>query len=88
MQLIEGPADLIGQAFFKTISGLSPEAAVKAKLALLSAFVNAQKKIEQPSKDKQGYGYKYADLNGVIKRTDKKDEGCSNNFYDYTTLIL
>ena len=68
VQLIEGPADLIGQAFFKTISGLSPEAAVKAKLALLSAFVNVQKKIDQPSKDKQGYGYKYADLNGVITK--------------------
>ena len=27
-------------------------------------------------------------LNGIIKRTYKKDEGCSNNFYDYTTLIL
>ena len=66
-QLIEGPADLIGQAYFKTISGLSPEAAVKAKLALLSSFVNVQAKLEQPSKDKDGYGYKYADLNGVIK---------------------
>lgn len=76
VQLIEGPADLIGQAYFKAISGLSPEAALKAKLSLLSAFVNVQKKIEQPSKDKQGYGYKYADLNGVIKKIQEasKDE--------------
>lgn len=64
--LLEGPADLIGQIYFKTISGLTPEAALKAKLALLSAFVNVQRKLTQPSKDKQGYGYKYADLNGVI----------------------
>lgn len=74
-QLIEGPADLIGQAYFKAISGLSPEAAVKAKLALLSSFVNVQAKLEQPSKDKDGYGYKYADLNGVIKQIQKASEG-------------
>lgn len=67
VQLIEGPADLIGQAYFKAISGLSPEAALKAKLALLSSFINVQHKLLQPTKDKQGYGYKYADLNGVIK---------------------
>lgn len=67
VQLIEGPADLIGQAYFKAISGLSPEATVKAKLALLSSFINVQHKLLQPTKDKQGYGYKYADLNGVIK---------------------
>lgn len=66
VQLIEGPADLIGQAYFKAISGLSPEAALKAKLALLSSFINVQHKLLQPTKDKQGYGYKYADLNGVI----------------------
>lgn len=67
VQLIEGPADLIGQAYFKAISGLSPEATVKAKLALLSSFINVQHKLLQPTKDKQGCGYKYADLNGVIK---------------------
>lgn len=66
--LLESPADLIGQIYFKTISGLSKEDALKAKLALLNAFINVQKKLTQPSKDKQGYGYKYADLNGVIKQ--------------------
>lgn len=66
--LLESPADLIGQIYFKTISGLSKEDALKAKLALLNAFVNVQRKLIQPSKDKQGYGYKYADLNGVIKQ--------------------
>lgn len=67
MQLLESPADWIGQICFKAISGLKPEDALKAKLALMSAFVNVQRKLQQPSKDKQGYGYKYADLNGVIK---------------------
>ena len=66
---------MIGQAYFKAISGLSPEATVKAKLALLSSFVNVQAKLEQPSKDKDGYGYKYADLNGVIKQIQKASEG-------------
>lgn len=67
MQLLESPADWIGQICFKAISGLKPEDALKAKLALMSAFVNVQRKLQQPSKDKQGYGYKYADLNGVLK---------------------
>ena len=67
VQMLESPADWIGQICFKSIAGLKPEDALKAKLAFMSAFVNVQKKLQQPSKDKQGYGYKYADLNGVIK---------------------
>ena len=74
MKMLEGPADLIGQIYFKAISGLRPENALKAKLALMSAFVNVQKKLQQPSKDKQGYGYKYADLNGVIKAIQEASE--------------
>lgn len=74
VQLLEGPADLIGQIYFKAISGLRPEDALKAKLALMSSFVNVQRKLQQPSKDKQGYGYKYADLNGVIKAIQEASE--------------
>ena len=74
VQLLEGPADLIGQIYFKSISGLTPEAALKAKLALFSSFVSVQKALQQPGKDKQGYGYKYADLNGVIKAIQDASE--------------
>lgn len=74
VQLLEGPADLIGQIYFKSISGLTPEAALKAKLDLFSSFVNVQKALQQPGKDKQGYGYKYADLNGVIKAIQDASE--------------
>ena len=74
VQMLESPADWIGQICFKSIAGLKPEDALKAKLALMSAFVNVQKKLQQPSKDKQGYGYKYADLNGVIKAIQEASE--------------
>ena len=72
--MLESPADWIGQICFKSISGLKPEDALKAKLALMSSFVNVQRKLQQPSKDKQGYGYKYADLNGVIKAIQEASE--------------
>ena len=75
VQLLGEPVGLIGQIYFRSIPGLKPEEALKAQLALLSAFVNVQKKIQQPSKDKQGYGYKYADLNGVINAIQTASDG-------------
>lgn len=69
--------DIVGNMKISVIAGLSADEGAKAKTALFGAFVQAQKNLEQPTKDKTGAqfknggGYKYADLNSVIAAIQK-----------------
>lgn len=42
---------------------------------LFPALVKVREKLEQPTKDKEGYNYKYTDLAGVAKVIDKAIKG-------------
>ena len=62
---------VIGLMNIQTIVGMDAQQALDAKLSLLNSFVSTKKVLEQPSKSKEGYGYKYADLNDVLSAIQK-----------------
>lgn len=72
-----GSSSWIGQICFSSIPGLNDEQRVKAHQALLKSYIEVQQVLDQPTKEKDGYGYKYADLNAVLiqiqKAIDDKD---------------
>lgn len=77
MELLNQPAtpintpQSIGLMNIQTIVGMDAQQALDAKLSLLNSFVSTKKVLEQPSKSKEGYGYKYADLNDVLSAIQK-----------------
>lgn len=61
----------IGLMNIQTIVGMEAKQSLDAKLSLLNSFVQVKQALEQPSKSKDGYGYKYADLNAVLTAIQK-----------------
>ena len=61
----------VGLMNIQTIVGMDAKQALDAKLSLLNSFVQVKQALEQPSKSKDGYGYKYADLNAVLTAIQK-----------------
>lgn len=61
----------IGLMNIQTIVGMDAKQSLDAKLSLLNSFVQVKQALEQPSKSKDGYGYKYADLNAVLTAIQK-----------------
>lgn len=61
----------IGLMNIQTIVGMDVKQSLDAKLSLLNSFVKAKQVLEQPSKSRDGYGYKYADLNAVLSAIQK-----------------
>lgn len=66
MQKLNAPVNWIGQICFSGLPLLSSEELKEAQKSLMKAYVDAQHILDQPSKNHDGYGYKYADLNDVI----------------------
>ncbi len=52
---------------------------------LLSAFYEFQQKVQNPGKDTEGYGYKYATLDSVIKSVKEAMEGTGLSFNQEVT---
>ena len=73
--LLEAPKDWIGQMRITHLPFMSEDEAQRAQKALFKAYIQVQQNLNQPSKDQQGYGYKYANLNGVLTaiQTASKD---------------
>lgn len=67
--------DIFGGWVYRTIGGMPLEKQVEAKLALLDSIVKFQQKLDQPSKSRDGYGYKYADLADVIRAIKSASNG-------------
>lgn len=61
----------VGLMNIQTIVGMDAKQSLDAKLSLLKSFVQVKQALEQPSKSKDGYGYKYADLNAVLTAIQK-----------------
>lgn len=61
----------VGLINIQTIVGMDAKQSLDAKLSLLNSFVQVKQALEQPSKSKDGYGYKYADLNAVLTAIQK-----------------
>lgn len=61
----------VGLMNIQTIVGMDAKQSLDAKLSLLNSFVQVKQALEQPSKSKDGYGYKYADLNAVLTAIQK-----------------
>lgn len=61
----------VGLMNIQTIVGMDAKQSLDAKLSLLKSFVQVKQALEQPSKSKNGYGYKYADLNAVLTAIQK-----------------
>lgn len=61
----------VGLMNIQTIVGMDAKQSLDAKLSLLKSFVQVKQALEQPSKSKGGYGYKYADLNAVLTAIQK-----------------
>ena len=66
MKMLNTPADWIGQIRFTGLPLLSSEELKEAQKSLMKAYVDTQHILNQPGKNHDGYGYKYADLNDVI----------------------
>lgn len=66
MEKLNAPVNWIGQICFSGLPLLSAEELKEAQKSLMKAYVDAQHILDQPSKNHDGYGYKYADLNDVI----------------------
>ena len=66
MKMLNTPADWIGQIHFTGLPLLSSEELKEAQKSLMKAYVDTQHILDQPGKNHDGYGYKYADLNDVI----------------------
>lgn len=77
MELLNEPKNQIaspqsvGLMNIQTIVGMDAKQSLDAKLSLLKSFVQVKQALEQPSKSKDGYGYKYADLNAVLTAIQK-----------------
>lgn len=52
---------------------------------LFKALAEVRKKLEQPAKNKQGYGYKYADLADVENVINKAVEGTGVDYHQNVT---
>lgn len=61
----------VGLMNIQTIVGMDAKQSLDAKLSLLNSFVQVKQALEQPSKSKDGYGYKYAYLNAVLTAIQK-----------------
>lgn len=61
----------VGLMNIQTIVGMDAKQSLDAKLSLLKSFVQVKQALEQPSKSKDGCGYKYADLNAVLTAIQK-----------------
>ena len=61
----------VGLMNIQTIVWMDAKQSLDAKLSLLNSFVQVKQALEQPSKSKDGYGYKYADLNAVLTAIQK-----------------
>lgn len=66
MQAIEAPRNWIGQICFSGLPLLNENELKTAQKSLFSDFIETQQELDQPDKNQQGYGYKYADLNDVL----------------------
>lgn len=64
----------VGLMNIQTIVGMDAKQSLDAKLSLLNDFVEMKRVLEQPSKSKDGYGYKYADLNDILSAIQKAIE--------------
>ena len=66
MQKLNAPVNWIGQICFSGLPLLSSEELKEAQKSLMKAYVDAQHILDQPSKNHDGYGYKYDYLNDDI----------------------